>query len=427
MEVRSGGGPDRPAERDESAAQLGGSPKRTLYRGWNPERAAGIEDLRAMAHRRLPRFALEYLEAGAGDETALAGNLAAFRRWRLLPRALVDVSQRDLGRDLFGRGLPFPLIVAPTGLNGIFWSRADVRLATAASKAGVPFVQSTMSNDRIEDVGDAGPGLRHWFQLYVTDPPDISDGLIDRAESAGCEALVITTDAQIFGKRSWSERERTGPSELRWGAIFDAALHPRWIATTLLPNGMPAFENVLPWVPEDRSGFYQSAFWIRDRLDRGLDWDKVERIRDRWKKPLLIKGLLHPADVERSVQVGADGVVLSNHGARQIASSAAPLDMLPAAREVSGGRIPVLVDGGVRSGGDIAKALALGADAVLSGRAILYGLAAAGESGAGRALQILRDEFDLTLGLLGCPAAADLNRDFLRLEGVQPPPGESRA
>lgn len=411
--MKPGGGPDLPAERDSAAAQLGDSPKRTLYRGSNPNRATSIEDLRAMAHRRLPRFALEYLEAGAGDEGALQANLDAFHRWRFVPHAMVDVARMDLGVDLFGTRLPFPLIVAPTGLNGVFWNRADILLAKAAAKAGVPFVQSTMSNELLKDVAEAAPGLRHWFQLYVAGPQEVTEGLIGSAERAGCEALMITTDAQIFGKRSWSERERVERSRLSWSAMFDAALHPRWLVSTILPQGMPAFKNALPWIPDDKRAFFKSAFWIRDQLERGLDWDHAARIRDRWQGPFLIKGLLRAEDVDRAASIGADAVVISNHGGRQLDWSAAPLDVLPDVCAEAGNRIPVLVDGGVRSGSDIAKAVALGADAVLVGRAVLYGLSAAGEEGARRSIEILHDEFEQALGLLGCPSAEDLSREFL--------------
>lgn len=207
--------------------------------------------------------------------------------------------------------------------------------------------------------------------------------------------------------------QRCAHHEIRFGAILDAALHPRWLAATLLPHGMPRFENVLPWLPDNERGLFESAFWIRGNLDKGLNWDRVSRIRDRWKGPLLVKGLLRADDVARAAEIGANGVVISNHGGRQLDWSAAPLDVLPEARAAAGDRMAVLVDGGVRSGGDMAKAIALGADALLVGRAVLYGVAAAGQAGAERALQILRDEFDLTLGLLGCASASDLTRDFL--------------
>jgi (S)-mandelate dehydrogenase len=366
-----------------------------------------------MAHRRLPRFALEYLEAGAGDEAALAGNLAALRLRRLVPRALVDASDRDLGCTLFDEHLPLPLVIAPTGLNGVFRRKADSLLAAAAAGAGIPFTQSTMSNQRVAEVAAAAPRLRHWFQLYVINPPEITDHLIGEAEKSGCEALVITTDAQLYGKRNWAERDAIEPARLRMSTLLDAALHPRWLATTLAPYGTPRFQEFLPWLPSDKQGLFASAFWIRAHMDRSLDWDRVKRIRDRWPRRLLIKGILAPEDVARAVAIGADGVVLSNHGARQLASSVAPLDMVKPTRDAGGDGIALLVDGGIRCGEDIAKALALGADAVMVGRAPLYGLAAAGRDGVARAIEILRQELDLTLGLLGCPRARDLNPDFL--------------
>lgn len=409
--MRPGGGPDLPAERDSAVAQLGRSPKRHLYRGRDPKRASSIEDLRAMAHRRLPRFALEYLEAGAEDEGALAGNLAAFAKWRFVPQALEGAKERDLTRPLFGRDLPFPVIVAPTGLNGVFRHRADSMLAAAAAEMGVPFAQSSMSNERVEAVGRV-PGLRHWFQLYVMERDDITEGLIASAERAECEALVVTTDAQIFGKRSWSARERTDPTSLSPGAIFDAALHLPWLVSTLLPAGMPRFRNFDEWLPEG-AGLFDSAFWIRERMDVGLDWERMKRIRDRWKGPLLVKGVLAADDVVEAAALGADAVVLSNHGGRQLDWAAAPLDMLPAAREAAGDRIALLMDGGIRTGGDVIKAVALGADAVLVGRAPLYGLAGAGVAGTVRALEILKDELDRDLAFLGCGRIGDLSRDFL--------------
>jgi (S)-mandelate dehydrogenase len=409
-----GAGPSLPPSvRDGSVAQLEGSPKRKLYRGRNPSRAVSIEDLRAMAHRRLPRFALEYLEAGAGREHALAANLEAFACRRLVRRALVDGAGRDPGVILFGRRIAFPLLIAPTGLNGVFIQDADCRLARAAARSDVPFVQSSMSNDSVEDVAAAAPGLRHWFQLYVCNPPEITEGLVDQAAASGCEALIVTTDAQFFGKRSWSEREQSSKTRLRTAEMLNALLHPRWLATTMLPWGQPRFRNFSRWLPDRCSGIFESAFWIRGHMDRGLDWRRLGHIRERWRGKLLVKGILAPDDAERAAREGMDGIVISNHGGRQIDASVAALDMLAPCRAAAGESMVVLVDGGVRSGSDIVKALALGADAVLAGRAPLYGLGAAGEPGVDRALTILKEEFLLTLGLIGCPSALEVNGSIL--------------
>lgn len=403
----------RPGAAGRSVAQLEGDPPRRLYRGRNPARAVAIEDLRAMAHRRLPRFALEYLEGGAGSEASLDANIAAFARRRFVRRALVDVAERDCGTDLFGKRAEMPLAVAPTGMNGVFWRDGDCRLARAAKRAGVPFAQSTMSNDAIEDVARAIDGGRHWFQLYVVDPPEITEGLVARARDAGCEALIVNTDAQIFGKRGWSKRLRSSPDRLRARAIADAALHPRWLATTLWPRGVPRFGNFLDVLPAGKRGLFASAFWIRHHMDKALDWDRLKRLRDGWRGIFAVKGILAPADAARAAAMGADAVMLSNHGGRELDWSVAALDMVEAVRAAVGDRLVVTVDGGVRTGDDIAKAVAAGADAVLAGRAPLYGLAAAGEAGAGRALDILHDELDLCLGLLGCPGIGELGPDYL--------------
>jgi (S)-mandelate dehydrogenase len=395
-----------------SPAQLDSSPPRHLYDGHDPARALTIDDLRAMAHRFLPAFALDYLEGGAEEEQTLARNRAALAAWRFLPRALEDVSHRSLATTLFGRRLPLPLVIAPTGLNGLFRAGADRMLAEAAAEAGIPFTQSTMSNMAMEKVA-AGLGLRHWWQLYVFGPPSVWEHLIERAERAGCEALVVTTDAQIYGDRAWDERHFTRPGHLTWSSVFDAAWHPRWAAAAVLRQGMPAFENIIEFVPKDHRSFFDSAFWVRRQMDKGLDWDTVARIRALWPCKLLIKGLLRPDDVARAVDAGADGVVRSNHGGRQLDSTISGLDSLPEVRRLVGDRLTILVDGGIRRGADVLKALALGADAVQIGRATLYGVAAAGKAGVARAIEILREEMDRTLGLLGVASVRDLGPDML--------------
>ncbi len=393
--------------RHTGVAQLGGSPRRRYYRGRDLARAVAVEDLRAMTHRRMPRFVLEYLEGGAEDEASLARDRGAYGHWRFVPRQLVDVSQRTLTTTLLGREASVPLVVAPTGLNGLFRHQADTLLAQAAAACGVPFVQSTMSNDTMEEVARV-PGLRHWWQLYVFGGEEVWQELLRRADAAGCEALVLTTNAQIFGNREWSSRTQATKTRLSLSSAVDAALHPRWLASTLLAHGMPAFRNVVDFVPKDQRGFFETAFWIREHQPTSLSWRTVERIRQRWRKPFLLKGLLHPDDVRRALDAGVDGIVLSTHGGRQLDWTVTALDVLPEARAIVGQRVALYVSGGLRRGTELLKALALGADAVLAGRAVLYGLCAGGAAGAQRALQILHKEALDAMGLLGVSSAREL-------------------
>jgi (S)-mandelate dehydrogenase len=241
-----------------SPAVFGKTPRRRFYAGADPNQAVTVEDLRAMAHRRLPGFVLEYLEAGGEDEAALARNIAALAEWRFVHRSMVDVSRRDTCTTLFDRRLAIPVVVAPTGLNGLFWPHADLRLAEAAAEAGVPFAQSTMSNDAMSKVACVS-GLRYWWQLYVFGPPEVRETLIERAHNAGCEALVVTVDAQIYGNREWHKRTTAGPKSLSWGSRLDALMHPRWLARGIATHGMPRFENVVEFVPKNRRGFFDSA------------------------------------------------------------------------------------------------------------------------------------------------------------------------
>ncbi len=211
-----------------SPAVLANNPQRRFYTGSNLGRAVTVEDLRAMAHRRLPGFVTEYLEAGGEDEAALARNIAALAEWRFLHRSMVDVSHRDVSTTLFGRKTEIPVVVAPTGFNGLFWPHADLRLAQAAAEAGVPFGQSTMSNDLMSRVAQV-PGLRYWWQLYVFGPTEVRNTLISRARENGCEALIVTVDAQIYGNREWHHRTMSSPTAISWSSRFDALMHPDWL------------------------------------------------------------------------------------------------------------------------------------------------------------------------------------------------------
>jgi (S)-mandelate dehydrogenase len=396
-----------------AVAQLDGSPRRRYYTGRNLARAVAIEDLRAMTHKRMPRFVLEYLEGGAEEEASLLHDRSAYAEWRFTPRQLVDVSGRSLKTTILGRAAELPLIVAPTGLNGLFQHHGDTALAQAAAHCGVPFVQSTMSNDSMEEVARV-KGLRHWWQLYVFGGDEVWQELLRRADACGCEALVLTTNAQIFGNREWSTRTRATQTRPSLPTIANAALHPRWLASTLLTHGMPVFRNAVDFVPKDKRGFFESAFWIREHQPTSLSWRTVEQIRQRWKKPFIVKGLLHLDDVRRALDSGVDGIVLGSHGGRQLDSSIAPLALLPEAREIVGDRLALYLSGGLRRGTDLLKALALGADAVMAGRAPLYGLCAAGAPGVERALAILAREALDAMGLLGAASIGELGPSFLR-------------
>jgi (S)-mandelate dehydrogenase len=305
-----------------------------------------------------------------------------------------------------------PLAIAPTGLNALFWDKADLRLASAAARANIPFIQSTLSNDSMDEVAQI-KGLRHWWQLYIFGERRSREALMKRAEEAGCEALVVTTDAQFYGDREWERRRFSRPGQLTLASVLEAALHPHWFSTTLLRHGMPRFVNILDFVPKDRTSLFASAFWVRANMDRGLDWSEMARIRALWPRKLLIKGILNPLDVREAARIGADGVILSNHGGRQLDWTVAALDTLPEARQCVGRKLTLIVDGGIRRGTDVLKALALGADAVLIGRAALYGLCAAGSAGATRSIEIIREEMDRDLGLLGAPSIKALGPEFL--------------
>jgi (S)-mandelate dehydrogenase len=258
----------------------------------------------------------------------------------------------------------------------------------------------------------AVPDLRHWWQLYVFGERSIREALITRAERAQCEALVLTVDAQFYGDREWEQRRFAHRGRLTIGSMLESVLHPQWAAATL-SGGMPRFADAADFVPEDHRRFFDSAFWIRANMDHSLDWKEMARLRNLWPRKFLIKGLLTPEDIQRAAKVGADGVIISNHGGRQLDWTVSGLDVLPEARRRVGDRLTLIVDGGIRRGTDVLKALALGADAVLLGRATLYGLSAAGQEGVKRAIDILREEIDRDLGLLGVPSIKDLGPEFL--------------
>ena len=387
-------------------------PIRRLYSGRNPARAHSIDELRSMAGRRLPNFCFEYLEGGTDDELALSRNRRSFDDILLRPRTLVDVSRRNTGCMLFGRRLSMPALIAPTGFNGLLAHEGDRLLAEAARDADIPFCQSMVSTLALEEI--AATGVRHWMQLYPFKDRANLASLVDRADRAGAEAIVLTTDASVFGNREWDRRNYRAPMRLNARNLLDVALHPRWIADVLIPHGMPRFRNLGDGLPPGMDSARNAATFISGQMDVSLNWDDVRWLRERWPRKLLIKGILLPEDALRAQQAGADGIIVSNHGGRQLDACPAPIEMLADIRAAVGPEMTVIMDSGVRRGSDVVKARALGADAVMLGRAVLYGLAAAGRSGADRALEILRSEIQRTIGLIGCPELAHIDDSWVQ-------------
>jgi (S)-mandelate dehydrogenase len=372
------------------------------------ENALNIDELREIARRRLPRFAFDYVDGGAEDEATLRRNRESFEELRFRPRTLNDVSKRDTATRILGQPAAFPAIVGPTGLNGIQWRDGDLQMARAAAGAGLPFAMSTVSMSYIEDLVRETSG-RLWLQGYVFRERQITDRLIDRADAAGVEALIITSDFPTAGKRERDLRSGLLPKqEFPLATKLDILLHPGWLLT--VATRKPRFVNV---ERELEPGANVNAFVGHGMFDPSLNWDDLARFRERWKRKLLLKGVLRADDAERAVRIGVDGVWLSNHGGRQMDRAVSGMDALPEVVAALGSRTTVIVDGGVRRGSDIAKAVACGAVAVALGRAPVYGLGAGGQAGAARALEILRDEFDRTLALTGCRSVADLTPDLI--------------
>jgi (S)-mandelate dehydrogenase len=372
-----------------------------------------VEDYRILAQRRLPKMIFDYLEGGAEDEIGMKHNRDVFERYRLMPRRLVDVSKRDIGIDLFGRHQAAPFMIGPTGLNAALWPKGDILLARAADKAGIPFVLSTASNASIEEVAAASKGDL-WFQLYIVQRK-LAEHMVRRADAAGYSTLVLTTDVGVNGNRERDLRNNFGlPLRYTPKLIYDGVTHPRWSLGFML-NGMPQFGN---FVTADSSNVEVQATLMHRQMDASFTWDDFNWLRKLWRRTLLVKGIMRPDDTERCIAAGADGVILSNHGGRQLDAAVSPLDVLAETRaRISA---PILIDSGFRRGTDIVKALALGANAVLLGRAPLYGLAATGEAGVNHVLTLLKDEVDRTLAQVGCASASQLSPDFVMSDRAMP-------
>ena len=388
--------------------------KRARYRGRDFRRAITIEDLRVVARRQVPNFTFEYVEGGAEDEVALRRNRDVFERIAWLPRTLAGVGTPDLATEILGEPCHLPLVVAPTGFNGMLWPQGDLALARAAADAGIPFTLSTVSNYSLSGMTAEVPPERVWFQLYPFKEQAAVDHLVDRAAQAGCRTLVVTTDVPVLGAREWDQRNYRAPMQLSLRSKLDVLTHPGWLRRVMIPHGAPEFENLRELLPPGAHSALAGVRFMGTQINARLGWEDMQRIRDRWQGKLVLKGILCVDDARRAAEMGADGIVLSNHGGRQIDSCVSGVELLPAVAAEVGERITVLVDGGFRRGSDVLKALALGADGVMIGRPALYGLAAGGQPGVAHALGLLRTEMERTLTLLGCRNLGELGRHLVR-------------
>jgi (S)-mandelate dehydrogenase len=369
----------------------------------NLSRAVNIEDLRLLAKRRLPRAIFDFFDGGAEDEVTLRENRAAFERVRLLPRVLVDVAEVDTRITLFDKPSNLPLAISATGGIGAGRPGADVMLARTARAFGIPYTLATPATASIETIAEVGGRL--WFQLYVVRDREFRERLVSRAKGAGFEALLVTVDLATSGKRERDPRNGfITPFKPNWRNSRDLWLKPAW-CLDILRHGLPGMENF--------HGYKFSSVKVTDiasqvgrEMDASFDWEELKRLRDLWPGKLLLKGVERPDDAERAVAAGCDGVVVSNHGGRQLDGAAPTLEALPQIARAVGSKITVLLDGGVRRGVDIVKARALGAQAVLTGRATLFGVMAGGEPGARRALEILSDELQRAMKLCGVRSIA---------------------
>jgi L-lactate dehydrogenase (cytochrome)/(S)-mandelate dehydrogenase len=369
-------------------------------------RCASIEDLRAIARARLPRLAFDYLDGGAGDEAALRRNRSALDAVALTPRALVDVAVRDTSLALFGRRYAAPVGTAPVGLVNFVAAGGDRDLAFAARAHDVPFVLSTAATTSVETLAPQLDG-RLWFQLYMPRDRAIGDDLVERVAAAGVTVLLLTVDVPGPARRDRDTRNGFSlPFRLDARNVLDFLLHPRWAAAQLA-QGAPRLEHWERYV-QGRVSAPSLAALQAQQIDASLTWDDVARLRERWRGALVLKGILRPEEAARAAALGVDGVVVSNHGGRQLAAAPAPIEVLADVRRAVGDRLCIGLDGGLRSGVDVARALFRGADFCLLGRAPVYGVAAFGQAGAEHALGLIIDDLARAMMMLGATRLADL-------------------
>ncbi len=387
----------------------------------NVNQAVNIEDLHRMAKRRLPKVAFDFIEGGLEDEHGLDRNTAAFKKHNLLPRYLVDVSKRDQTQTIFGQTFSSPFGISPTGGAGLFRRGADMMLAEAAATANIPYIMSGSSNQSLETAAKVAP-KNAWYQLYAARDGAISEDLIRRTAAAGLSTLVLTVDVPVHSKRERNQRNGFANIRGNWMSaalslkptlLAEALTHPGWIAEYIKHGGTPVLENWLPYAAPGATAEDTVKFNRAQVPAHAQTWADLEKYRRLFPGNLVVKGIMHPADAERCAQIGCDGIIVSNHGARQLDQAPASLDVLPAIKRQVGDRLTIMLDSGVRRGADILIAMCLGAQFCFFGRPTLYGAVAGGLPGVKKAVDIFRTEIDLVMGQIGCPSLDQLGPDFL--------------
>lgn len=390
-----------PIERDPVARRLG--------------RCANIDDLRRVARRRLPRGVFDYIDGAAEDERTLARNQAGFADWQFRPRILSDVSTVDTTTTLLGRDLPLPLVLAPTGFTRIAHSHGELAVARAAARAGLPYCLSTLATRSIEEVAGVSAGPK-WFQVYLWRDRGLVRDMLDRAAECGYEAAMLTVDTAVLGRRERDLRRGfTLPPTIGPATILDGMVHPAWTWDFVRAEPI-RFANVTGRGVNDGGTAVSLASFTNSQFDPTMSWRDLEWLQSAWSKPLVLKGIQTVADAERALEAGVDGVAVSNHGGRQLDGAPSPIDLIEPIAQAVGGQLSVICDGGIRRGSDVVKALALGADACMIGRAYLYGLGAAGERGVDHVLDFLRAGVAQTMSLCGVTSIPAITRDLVELK-----------
>ena len=377
-------------------------------------RAVTIDDLRRLARRRLPRAVYDFIEGGAGDELTVTRNRAAFERLLFEPRILVDVSKREQSTVVLGERVATPVILSPTGMAGLSWPKGEVAAARGAHDAGTIYTLSTHSSCSIEEVAAGAPGPL-WFQLYVWQNRDLTRSFVERARAAGYRALLLTVDVQVISRRERDLRNGfTVPPRVTARNVVDTLRRAGWVRRVLMGQRRLTLANLVGAPGAPRTDIVTLAGVANRQVDPSISWADLAWFRSLWSGPLLLKGVMTAADARRAAEHGIDGLVVSNHGGRQLDGTRATIEALPEIVDAVGNRMEVLLDGGVRRGADVVRALALGARAVMVGRPYLYGLATGGQAGVRRALEILANEVDHALALIGVPRVADLEPSLVR-------------